>query len=129
LDTKADYPYTGTNGKCTFDASKVAAKIKSWEYAGKGNETAMVDYLYQNGPLSICVDAKNWDSYKSGIYPASNCGTALDHCVMATGYNLAKNYWIVRNSWATDWGIDGYMYLEYGHNACGIAIEPTNSIV
>jgi len=129
LDTKADYPYTAKDGRCSFNSGEVAAKIKGWEYAGKGNETAMVAYLAANGPLSICVDAASWDSYKSGVYPASSCGTSLDHCVLAVGYNLPGNYWIVRNSWAADWGIDGYIYLEYGHDTCGLAIEPTNSQV
>jgi len=129
LDTKTSYPYTGTNGRCTFKSADVAAKITSWEYAGKGNETAMVDFCAANGPVSICVDASNWDSYKKGIYPASSCGKQLDHCVLIVGYNLPGGYWIVRNSWATDWGIDGYIYLEYGHDTCGLATEPTNSII
>jgi cathepsin F len=132
LDTWADYPYTsgtGKNGKCEFKSDNITAKIKSWEYAGRHNETEMVAYLAQNGPLSICVDAAKWDNYKSGIMPASSCGTSLDHCVLAVGYNLDQNYWIVRNSWATDWGIQGYIYLEYGANTCGISKEPTNSLV
>jgi C1A family cysteine protease len=132
LDSWKSYPYTsgsGRTGNCEFKSSDIVAKIKGWEYAGKGNETAMVAYLAANGPISICVDASSWDSYKGGIMPASSCGTSLDHCVLIVGYDLPKNYWIVRNSWATDWGIDGYIYLEYGHDTCGLATEPTNSQV
>ena len=46
-----------------------------------------------------------------------------DHCVMATGFNTTAPtpYWIVRNSWDTTWGEDGYIYLKMGDNTCGIA--------
>jgi len=130
LDSWASYPYTsggGNTGRCEFKSGSVVAKIKGWEYAGKGNETAMVAFLVANGPISICVDAASWDSYRGGIMPASQCGNSIDHCVLIVGYNLPQNYWIVRNSWATDWGIQGYIYLEYGHNTCALANEPTNS--
>jgi len=132
LESWTDYPYTsgnGVTGKCKFNSGDIVAKIKSWEYAGKGNETAMVAYLVANGPISICVDASSWDSYKGGVMPASSCGTSIDHCVLIVGYNLPSNYWIVRNSWAADWGISGYIYLEYGHDTCGLATEPSNSLV
>jgi C1A family cysteine protease len=132
LDTWSSYPYTsggGNTGRCAFKSGDIAAKIKGWEYAGKGNETAMVAYLATNGPISICVDASSWDSYRSGVMPASACGNSIDHCVLIVGYNLPQNYWIVRNSWATDWGIQGYIYLEYGHDTCSLATEPTNSLV
>ncbi len=49
----------------------------------------------------------------------------LDHCVQLTGYNSAGNYWLVRNSWATNWGEDGYIYLELDANTCGLANEAT----
>jgi C1A family cysteine protease len=49
----------------------------------------------------------------------------------AVGYNLAANppYWIIRNSWGADWGLQGYMYLEFGQDACAVAQVSTSSIV
>jgi len=132
LETWSDYPYTsgnGKNGKCKFESSKIVGKISSWEYAGKKQESQMVDYLSQKAPISICVDASNWSPYKKGIYPASSCGKSLDHCVLAVGYDLGQGYWIVRNSWGADWGESGYIFLEYGKDACGLTTEPTNVII
>ena len=54
-----------------------------------------------------------------------SCGNQLDHCVQAVGYNAAKKYWVVRNSWGTSWGNDGYIYVKEGLNACGIAMDAT----
>jgi cathepsin F len=130
LESFDDYPYTGQNGQCRFDPNKVVAKISNWEWTGRNDESSMVNYLVNTGPLSICVDASRWDSYKSGVMKSSQCGTALDHCVLAVGYNLDQGYWIVRNSWGTDWGVEhGFIYLEYGKDTCGLSREPTSSIV
>jgi len=49
----------------------------------------------------------------------------LDHCVQLVGYNKSEKYWKVRNSWAADWGEDGFIRIPMGENACGIADEAT----
>jgi C1A family cysteine protease len=66
-------------------------------------------------PVSIAVDAANWQHYTSGIF--NNCGTSLDHGVIAVGYT--STYWYVRNSWGTGWGQSGYIQLAAG-NTCGL---------
>jgi C1A family cysteine protease len=50
-----------------------------------------------------------------------------DHCVMAAGFNSTAPtpYWIVRNSWASTWGEEGYIYLEMAKNTCGLADDAT----
>ena len=46
---------------------------------------------------------------------------------MATGFNSTAPtpYWIVRNSWASTWGEEGYVYLEKSKNTCGVADDAT----
>jgi len=50
-----------------------------------------------------------------------------DHCVMATGFNATAPtpYWIVRNSWSSTWGMDGYIHLELSENTRGLADDAT----
>jgi len=60
----------------------------------------------------------------------ANCPGAyskLDHCVQLVGYQSSgsNNYWIIKNSWAADWGEQGYIYIEIGKNLCGVADEAT----
>jgi len=132
LETDADYPYTADDGDCVFDKSKVVVTISDWKYATKSqDESEMQTALINWGPLSICVDAEPWQDYSSGILAASDCGTSLDHCVQAVGYDMTNDtpFWYVRNSWGTDWGESGYIRLEYGKDTCGLADEATSSVV
>lgn len=91
----------------------------------------MLYQSYQYGPLSICVDASSWQTYTGGII-TSNCARNLDHCVQIVGWATSTSnvdYWIVRNSWGTDWGIQGYIYIERNKDLCGIADEVTRVMI
>jgi len=115
------------------------ATIIGYEYAtppcyGKCDSQDM-ELLAENvgtsGPASICVNAENWNDYTGGVLTQAACGgysyLSVDHCVHLTGYNTTAEtpYWIVKNSWATNWGENGYIYLEYGKNTCALADEAT----
>jgi cathepsin L len=72
------------------------------------------------GPMSISVAAGNWQWYETGVMnnTASGGGDnewAIDHAVQLVGYGYDKgydaNYWVVRNSWSTLWGEDGFIRL------------------
>jgi len=58
----------------------------------------------------------------------TGCGAALDHAITAVGYT--DEYFIVKNSWGTEWGQEGYVYIssssQYnkGLGACGIFAQP-----
>ena len=76
----------------------------------------MASYVGNTGPLSVCVDANNWNSYVGHQPPLStfhhlfeldsaltrytggimsNCGTHVDHCVQVVGVDTSS-YWKVR---------------------------------
>ncbi len=84
-------------------------------------EMRMASLLKRYGPLAVGIDSSShWmASYRSGVYPANKCSTDIDHAVMIVGFT--PNAWIIKNSWGTDWGVNGYLYLERGKNACGVA--------
>jgi len=128
MESESDYPYQAQDGTCAYNSGEVVAKISGFQYATQSlNETAMQVAMIANGPLSICVDAESWQSYSNGIIE-SDCGTDLDHCVQIVGYASDDSntpYWIIRNSWGTDWGISGYVYVERNQDECGVAMEAT----
>ena len=44
----------------------------------------------------------------------TGCGVLLDHAVVAVGYGTDTSYgdyFLVRNSWGTSWGDNGYVKI------------------
>lgn len=124
IETNADYPYSsyqGTTGQCKANSSKYVVKVSG--YTTVKGESNMAGYVQGTGPLSVCIDASSWNSYRGGVM--SNCGKQINHCVQAVGVDTAAKYWKVRNSWGTSWGESGYIRLSYGSNTCGITNDPT----
>jgi C1A family cysteine protease len=128
LDAYSTYPYTGYQEGCAAPNDPVA-RISSFDFiTTNDNENAMMNFVTNSGPPSVCVDAELWQFYKGGIV-TGNCGTSLDHCVQLVGYDTMNGVpvWIVRNSWGTGWGVGGYIYLKRGANVCGIGSYVTSA--
>ena len=122
--TESAYPYTsgssGASGSCkSSSCSKVSGVAPNgYTNVAKGNDGALATAL--NGrTVSVAVDASKWQLYSSGVF--SNCGTSLNHGVLAVGYS--DSYWIIKNSWGTGWGEQGYIRLARG-NTCGVLSGP-----
>lgn len=56
--------------------------------------------------------------YKSGVFN-TGCGTRLDHAVNLVGYG--PDYYILRNSWGTTWGENGYMRIAASADGNGVS--------
>jgi len=118
-----EMPYFAEDKKCPDGKVLSHVKVANWRVLSSDNAKSaegQIEYLLHHyGPVSIGVDSKNWDNYRGGIFRASMCGTDIDHAVTIVGYT--KKYWIIKNSWSKYWGIKGYIHLERGKNACGVA--------
>ncbi|KAK1678707.1 hypothetical protein QYE76_039555 [Lolium multiflorum] len=131
LTTESSYPYTAEDGKCS-SRSKSAAIIKSYEDVPTNNEAALMAAV-ANQPVSVAVDGGDmtFQFYKGGVMTGS-CGTDLDHGIAAIGYGQTSDgtkYWILKNSWGTTWGENGYLRMEKDisdkRGMCGLAMEPS----
>ncbi|KAI9120078.1 hypothetical protein K1719_009047 [Acacia pycnantha] len=130
INSEADYPYKGVDGSCNAnEEGNHVASIKGYEDVPANSEQALQKAVVKQ-PVSVAIDASGSDFqfYKSGIFTGS-CGTELDHGVIAIGYGVSDNteYWLVKNSWGTEWGEEGYIRMQRNVDAqeglCGIAMQ------
>jgi len=130
IDTESSYPYTAEDGTCTYAASNSGSTLTSFANVASGDENALQTSVY-SGPTSVAIDASqsSFQFYSSGVYSDPNCSsTQLDHGVLAVGWGTSSGsaYWIVKNSWGTDWGQSGYIWMARNdNNMCGIATMAT----
>ena len=118
----ADYPYRGRASTCQFDQAKAIGGFKNWTFVTVKEEDDLRQYLYDNGPVSVGVHADEWFFYSGGVFD-SDCETENDHAVLLTGWGETSDgtpYWIIKNSWGTSWGLDGYIHLIRGKDKCGM---------
>jgi len=124
ITSESSYPYTAEQGTCQTSVESVAT-ISSYTDVPALNENALLQAVAQQ-PVSVAIEADTeaFQFYSGGVFNNAGCGTQLDHGVLAVGYGHDSssnlNYWIVKNSWGSSWGENGYIRLVRGQNECGI---------
>ena len=97
------------------------------------DEEALRSAVATQGPVSVLINANDLQHCVKGmgIYKNTNCSKQVNHAVLVVGYGTEKgvDYWIVKNSWSTRWGDDGYIKMIRNVNICGIAYDPVLPLV
>jgi len=118
-----EFPYLDQQSVCPHRQLWSHVNVKDYKVLmiseNSNTEKAFEKILHNYGPIGVGINSKNMDNYKGGIFRADMCTKEIDHAVTIVGYT--DNAWIIKNSWGKFWGEDGYLYLEKGKNACGIA--------
>ena len=135
--TEDEIPYTATDGNTCGKCSSPSAKFSGCVSVTPSNQLHLKEAV-SRGPVSIAIEADTFtfQHYTGGVLTSNMCGTNLDHGVLVVGYGTEDEtpYWIVKNSWGTGWGENGYIRIarsesENDDGVCGIAMQPAYPIV
>jgi cathepsin H len=141
IDLEPSYPYQGNEtGTCTACCGDVGAKVAEVFNITTRDEDDLEYAIGAIGPVSIAYQvASDFRHYAHGVYDSynvttntTNCKSSpqdVNHAVVAVGLGIteatedapAQPYYIVRNSWGTSWGMEGYFWMLRGKNLCGVS--------
>jgi len=127
IDTENSYPYEARDGKCRYKSANKGADDVGAVDIPSNDEEALQEALATVGPISVAIDAshESFQFYSHGVYDEPECSSEeLDHGVLLVGYGTegSTKYWIVKNSWGTSWGENGFIRMSRDKsNQCGIA--------
>ncbi|XP_066221815.1 procathepsin L-like isoform X2 [Saccopteryx leptura] len=138
LDTEESYPYQAKDKICKYKPENSAAKDAGFMNIHK-QEKSLMAAVAAVGPIAVAMDAGHYSFqfYKKGVYYYPKCSNKhLNHGVLVVGYYFEEaepnnnTYWLVKNSWGTGWGMDGYFKIAKDQgNHCGIATAASYPIV
>ena len=88
--------------------------------------TAIQQEIMTNGPVEAAFTVyEDFPTYKSGVYKHMSGKALGGHAIKIMGWGTEDNldYWLVANSWNSDWGDHGTFKILRGINECGIERE------
>jgi C1A family cysteine protease len=123
--SEAAFPFQATDVACGGPYQH-PYRISNWAYVSgqpMPSVQAIKQAIYTYGPISAAVYVgQQFRAYSSGIFDANEQGQ-VNHAIVLVGWEddlgLDQGYWILRNSWGSGWGEDGYMRIRYGSNRVG----------
>jgi len=90
----------------------------------RANDFDKFDMMVKEGrPLIVSVFAGTWSNYGKGIFNNCDANAQVDHAVQTVGYGtdsgvkedpgnkIVADYFLIKNSWGSDWGENGYIRL------------------
>ncbi|KAK7283383.1 hypothetical protein RIF29_12857 [Crotalaria pallida] len=114
IDTEKDYPYEAHDQTCNKDKlRRHVVTIDGYTDVPPSNEKKLLEAVAsQPVSVGICGSDRAFQLYSKGIFNGP-CSTSLDHAVLIVGYGSENgvDYWIVKNSWGTSWGMNGYIHM------------------
>jgi len=114
---------------CTEDEHGVVASINGW--TGILNNELALKTAIMTAPVCVAMTVyDNFYSYGGGCYAHTDDSQDLNHAVLLVGWDDSmcngEGAWIIKNSWGTFWGDDGFGWIKYGSCNIGAAAALLN---
>lgn len=119
LTFASNYPYTANEGAC-----KAVTPVATIPGAGRvppGDDASLQAYVDKGPVMALVGESVAFNAFNGGVF-AGPCSTTPTRAVLIVGYNNdgTDDYWIVKNSRGTSWGVGGYIFIKRHLNLCGI---------
>ncbi|CAH2273507.1 cathepsin S-like [Pelobates cultripes] len=122
-----DYEYTQKKFICEYDPDE-AIKLNTTKYYILPGEINMATAVALEGPITVGFGVDiDFFLYLEGIFDG-DCAPEANHAIIIEGYGTEKGedgedeeYWLIKNSWGEDWGIQGYGKIKRNVNKCDVA--------
>lgn len=113
------FPYIEDNGSCSNaceDWESRTMTLESWSWISTDNigETGLIKTALMDGPVSSVMEIHtDFYGYSGGVYDQIGFSYEGHHVVLLIGWDDAEQAWIAKNSWGTEWGINGFFKIKY----------------
>ena len=120
--TEEAVPYQAKDLTCEpGKASK--RKVAAWgfvdQFSSVPSTAKLKESICKHGPAAVAVHVNEaFKMYSGGVFD-DNANGIVNHAVVLVGWDDLRGAWLLRNSWGTWWGEDGYMWIKYGSNNVG----------
>jgi len=122
-ELEADYAYTAKTGTChSSDYTGQFTDAGGMQITANSQSAFMASVAAAPTSVAIEADKMVFQQYTSGILNSTACGTQLDHGVLTVGYGTENGqaYYLVKNSWGSSWGDQGYIKIANNGDGAGI---------
>jgi cathepsin B len=129
VHTDSCIPYVSGNGTTTAcpascqDGSSFSTKYHAASYQQVSSVNSIMQEIYTNGPVQAAFMVyQDFMSYTSGVYKHTTGSYLGGHAIKVIGWGNenGEDYWLVANSWGTDWGLSGLFKILKGTDECSI---------
>ncbi len=118
------FPYAATDLPCDHNCTYPYQALGSG-FAGPSNGVATVENIKQAvldyGAVNTCVFVDSvFQAYTGGVMDRCRKNTSrVNHMVSIVGWDDSVGAWKIKNSWGTNWGENGFIWMKYNCNLIG----------
>ena len=130
IETEANMPDNGNNGVCPGGKPNTSYYATNWGICRPDGDITKIasvskikEAICKYGAVKTSLVATSlMQAYTNGVFnetPSNYSNPSSNHAVLIVGWDDNKGAWLIKNSWGTNWGMNGYMWIAYGSNNVG----------